>query len=344
MTGDVTVEDICGLAMEMTWKTALIGVPFGGGKSGIQVDPGDLSETGKEVVIRAFTRALLRHIGPEVYVPAPDMGTNETDMGHIRDCISYSGGVSITQGCFVTGKPVILGGIEGRREATGKGCVYTIQATCQKMGIDLAETRTSVQGFGNVGSVAALEMAKLGSKVIAVSDITGGVVDERGLDIEALCAHASATGGVKGFADATATGHNEVLYTDCDILIPAAAQSQITEKNADKVKAKIIAEGANSPMTPGGDKILYDKGVFIIPDILANAGGVFVSYLEYTQETQHEQMSIDEVEQRLMKRMGKLFSEVYEYSQAKGLSMRDAAMDIGVQKVADGIIARGLLP
>ncbi|MBI9017845.1 MAG: Glu/Leu/Phe/Val dehydrogenase [Phycisphaerae bacterium] len=344
MASDVTLDDICGLSMEMTWKTALIGVPFGGGKSGIQFDPTTVSEAGKEVIIRAFTRAVLRHIGPEVYVPAPDMGTNEADMGHIRDCISYSSGKSITQGCFVTGKPVILGGIEGRREATGKGCVYTVQAACQKMGIDISQTRTAVQGFGNVGSVAALEIAKLGSKVIAVSDVTGGIVNEQGLDLVALVDHVNVSGGIKGFAGGTDVASDEVLYVDCDILIPAAAQSQITAQNADKVKAKIIAEGANAPMTPDGDEILYAKGAFIIPDILANAGGVFVSYLEYTQETQREQMTLEDVEQRLYNRMFKRFGEVYDYSQSKKVSMRDAAMDIGVQKVADGIIARGLLP
>jgi glutamate dehydrogenase (NAD(P)+) len=173
MTPEVTMDDIGGLAMEMTWKTALIGVPFGGGKSGIQCDTRELAPEARQVIVRAFTRAARRHIGPEVYIPAPDMGTNETDMGHIRDCISYSDAVSITNGCFVTGKPVILGGILGRREATGKGVVYTIQAMCSRAGLDMEKARVVLQGFGNVGSVTALEMARRGARVLAVSDLSG---------------------------------------------------------------------------------------------------------------------------------------------------------------------------
>lgn len=345
MTPEVSLDDITGLAMEMTWKTSLIGVPFGGGKSGIHFDQMSLSPSDKEIVIRAFTRGARHYIGPEMYIPAPDMGTNEEDMGHIRDCISYSEGTSITKGCFVTGKPIILGGIVGRREATGKGVVYTTLAMCEKLGLDITKMRIAVQGFGNVGSVAAAEISRYGAKVVAVSDLSGGVVNSEGLDIDALLQHVKDTNdGVKGFKKATEIDKEKVLEIDCDILIPAASGSQITLRNVEKVKAKIIAEGANAPTTPEADEILNQRRVSVIPDILCNAGGVFVSYLEYTQETQREQMTIDQVEQRLSDRMRQRFSTVYDFAREKGLTMREAAMNIAVRRVVDGVHARGLLP
>jgi len=344
MAPDVTLDDITGLAMEMTWKTALIGVPFGGGKSGIRIDPTLLSPEAKEVVIRSFTRGARRHIGPEIYVPAPDMGTNELDMAHIRDCISYSEGTSITKGCYVTGKPVLLGGIVGRREATGKGVVYTVLSMCEKLGLDISRLNVVVQGFGNVGSVAAEEITKYGAKVVAVSDISGGLVDMEGLDIEALVKHYRRTGLIEGFEKGTHVDKSKIFDINCDILIPAAAQSQITIRNVDKITAGIIAEGANAPVTPQADEILATRGVNIIPDILCNAGGVFVSYLEYTQETQYEQMSIEQVEQRLADRMRTKFDEVYNYAMQTNLTMREAAMDIGVGKVVEAVFTKGLMP
>ena len=346
MTSDVCIDDITGLAMEMTWKTSLIGVPFGGGKSGINFDPTSLSPSDKEIIIRAFTRGARHHIGPEIYIPAPDMGTNERDMGHIRDCISYSEGTSITKGCFVTGKPIILGGIVGRREATGKGVVYTTLAMCEELVLDITKMRVAVQGFGNVGSVAAAEIAKCGVKVVAIADLSGGIVNSDGLDIDALLQHIINNGdhGVKGFKKATEIDKNEIFGIDCDILIPAAAGSQITAENVKKIKAKIIAEGANAPTTPEADGILNQRQIHVIPDILCNAGGVFVSYLEYTQETQREQMTITQVEQRLSDRMRQRFSEVYDFAKEKGLTMREAAMDIAVRRVVEGVYARGLLP
>lgn len=346
MTSDVCLDDITGLAMEMTWKTSLIGVPFGGGKSGINFDPTSLSPSDKEIIIRAFTRGARHHIGPEIYIPAPDMGTNERDMGHIRDCISYSEGTSITKGCFVTGKPIILGGIVGRREATGKGVVYTTLAMCEELVLDITKMRVAVQGFGNVGSVAAAEIAKCGVKVVAIADLSGGIFNSDGLDIDALLQHIINNGdhGVKGFKKATEIDKNEIFGIDCDILIPAAAGSQITAENVKKIKAKIIAEGANAPTTPEADGILNQRQIHVIPDILCNAGGVFVSYLEYTQETQREQMTITQVEQRLSDRMRQQFSKVYDFAKEKGLTMREAAMDIAVRRVVEGVYARGLLP
>jgi glutamate dehydrogenase/leucine dehydrogenase len=344
MTPDVTLDDITGLAMEMTWKTSLIGVPFGGGKSGIRLEPKTLSPDAKEIVIRAFTRGASRHIGPEIYVPAPDMGTNEIDMAHIRDCISYSQGTSITNGCFVTGKPVILAGIVGRREATGKGVVYTILAMCDKLDLDINKMRIAIQGFGNVGSVTAAQITKSGATVVAVADISGTVFNPDGLDITQLTEHVTNTGSVKGFNGAKDLPGPEIFSIDCDVLIPAAAGSQITSENVKSIKAKMIAEGANAPTTPKADHILNDRNIFVIPDILCNAGGVFVSYLEYTQETQREQMTLEQVEERLSTRMKERFEEVYDYAAQKNVSMRVAAMDIAVNRVIEAVYAKGLLP
>lgn len=344
MTEDVTLEDIMGLAMEMTWKTSIIGVPFGGGKSGITFQKDGLSPMDKEALIRSFTRAARRHIGPELYIPAPDMGTNEEDMAHIRDCISYSEGRSITAGCFVTGKPLILGGIAGRREATGKGVVYTILALCERIGAGIAGMRVAVQGFGNVGSVAAAEMAGYGATIVGVSDITGAVANPDGLDMAALAAHFDETGQVRGFPGGTDIPRDALLETDCDVLIPAAAGSQITDQNAPRIRAKIIAEGANAPTTPNGDAVLNERGILVIPDILCNAGGVFVSFLEYTQETQREQMTVEEVEGRLLERMRQRFNEVYDRAREHGRVMREAAMDIAVARVVEATRVRGILP
>jgi len=344
MMPNVTMDDVAGLAMEMTWKTSLIGVPFGGGKSGIRFNSQSVNDKDKEIIVRAFARSAARHFGPELYVPAPDMGTNEKDMGHIRDCISYSQGISITKGCFVTGKPIILGGIPGRRQATGRGVVYTTLAACEKLGLDIKQQRFVLQGFGNVSSEAAVEIANRGAKVIAVSDINTALFNKNGLDIPALVKYAKANGTIKGFKSADEISGSEIFGLDCDCLIPAAAGSQITADNAAGIKAKIIAEGANAPTTPDADDILHEKGVFIIPDILCNSGGVFVSYLEYVQETQHEQMTEAQVNQRLFERITNCFNDVYSYAKDRKLTMRQAAMDIAVNRVVEGIYARGLLP
>lgn len=344
MSQTVTMDDIQGLSMEMTWKTALIGVPFGGGKSGICFDPSTVNSEDKEIIIRSFTRGAMRHIGPEIYVPAPDMGTNENDMGHIRDCLAYSSGRSITNGCYVTGKPVILGGILGRKEATGRGVAYTVNAACQKLGLDIKKLRIAVQGFGNVGSIAALTLWQMGAKIIAISDISGGIMDENGINVESLMKYANKNGKIKGFGSGKECTNKDVLICDCDILVPAATQSVITGDIAESIKAQIIAEGANSPTEPDADEILNRKKIFIIPDILCNAGGVFVSYLEYTQETQREQMTIDEVNERLNKRMIMKFEEVYAYSKENKLTMRQAAMNIAISKVVEAISALGAMP
>ncbi len=340
----VTVDDITGLAMEMTWKTALIGVPFGGGKAGIAFDVSKLTAGDKEIVIRSFTRGMRRHISPEIYVPAPDMGSNETDMGHIKDCIAYSQGAAITKGCYVTGKPVILGGIIGRREATGSGVAIAAAEACKRVGIDINGVRTAVQGFGNVGSVAASILSQMGAKIIAVSDITGAILNEEGIELPRLIEYCRSSGKVSGFDGAQEINAEELFEIDCQLLVPAAAQSQINSSNAEKIKAKIIAEGANAPTTPEADEILNQRQIFIIPDILCNAGGVFVSYLEYAQETQQEQMSLEQVKSRLKKRMKEKFDQVCAYSESNNLTMRNAAMDIAINTVKQGLTSRGFRP
>ncbi len=344
MRPDVTLDDVTGLAMEMTWKCALIGVPFGGGKSGIVADPHAFSAHDKEILMRNFARNAVRHINPLVYVPAPDMGTNERDMGYIKDTLSWSVGHATTQGCYVTGKPVILGGIPGRREATGRGVAVCIVEALRHRGHKPPQCTAILQGFGNVGSVAAKALAERGVRVLGVSDLQGAVYHECGLDLARLEAHVAATGTVKDFSEASAVGPAELLEMPCDVLVPAAAESQITRENAPRISARLLAEAANGPTTPEADQILTERGVLIVPDILCNAGGVFVSYLEYTQETQQEQMTESEVRMRLEQRMTDKFHEVRKFAQQRRLSMRDAAMQLAVKTVARALEARGLLP
>ena len=344
MAPDVTLDDVQSLAMEMTWKCALIGVPFGGGKSGIVAAPEALAPNDKEMVIRSFTRNAARHIHPLIYVPAPDMGTNERDMGHIKDAIAYSHGQATTQGCYVTGKPVMLGGIPGRREATGRGVVHVIAAALDAQGRALKGCTAVVQGFGNVGSVTAQSLAAAGARVVGVADVHGAVCAPEGLDIPALTAHVARTGRVPGFAGGRPVDAQDFLALPCDVLVPAAGGGMITAANAGRIKARMVAEGANGPTTPEADDLLHARGVTVLPDILCNAGGVFVSYLEYTQETQQEQMTEAEVLRRLSERMRDRFSRVWQTARERRLSLRQAALLLSVRSVAAAVMARGLLP
>lgn len=344
MAPNVSLEDVTALAMEMTWKCALIGVPFGGGKSGIVADPLKLNPEDKQILIRSFTRNAHRHIHPLVYVPAPDMGTNEQDMGYIKDTITYAGGHSTTQGCYVTGKPVILGGIPGRREATGRGVAIATEAALESMDMEMKDSRVIVQGFGNVGAIAAAEIAARGARIVGVSDANEAVYDKKGLDVAVLLNHAAKTKSLKGCGQGQTLKHAALLEMPCDVLVPAATGNQITAQNAPKIQARIIAEGANGPTTPEADAYLHERGVFVIPDILCNAGGVFVSYLEYTQETQQEQMTEQEVVARLTARMREKFKLVHDTARTRSLSMRDAAMYLAVRSVCTATMARGLLP
>jgi len=344
MSPHVTLDDVTALSMEMTWKCALIGVPFGGGKSGIVCDPGTLAPIDKEVVIRSFARNAHSHIHPLVYVPAPDMGTNEKDMGYIKDAISYSMGMATTQGCYVTGKPVILGGIPGRREATGRGVAISVQEALKMLGMEPKDARVIVQGAGNVGSVAAVELARMGCRIVGISDISVAVYNGKGIDMNGLSDHLKKNGSLSGFKNGRMISGSDLLEAPCDVLVPAASGGQITRANAGKIKARIIAEGANGPTTHEADSILAGKKILVIPDILCNAGGVFVSYLEYTQETQQEQMTGAEVSDRLSKRMKEKFNNVHCCSLERNISMRDAAMFIAVKAVCDANVARGFQP
>ncbi len=344
MSPSVTLDDVTGLAMEMTWKCALIGVPFGGGKSGIVADPEALAPDDKQILIRNFARNAHRHIHPLVYVPAPDMGTNERDMGYIKDTISYAMGYSTTQGSYVTGKPVILGGIHGRREATGRGVAIAVAEALERLGGSLQGARVIVQGFGNVGSVAAAAMAEYGAVIIGVSDVQAALFDPDGLDVAALLKHTADGGRLTGAPCGKPIAHAALLEMPCDVLAPCATANQITAANARRICARIIAEGANGPTTPDADVILQKRDILVIPDILCNAGGVFVSYLEYTQETQYEQMTLDEVRARLAQRMRERFDQVFRIARDRDLTLRDAAMCLAVQNVCQAMVARGSLP
>lgn len=344
MAPNVTLDDVSALAMEMTWKCALIGVPFGGGKSGIVADPQKLTLMDKETLVRSFTRNAHRHIHPLVYVPAPDMGTNERDMGHIKDTISYSQGYATTLGSYVTGKPVLLGGIPGRREATGRGVSITVAEAMAVLGKSIKGSKVIVQGFGNVGSIAAVSLAALGAVIVGISDADEAVYSATGLDVNRLVEHAKKAGSLKGCGQGEVVNHGKLLEMPCDVLVPAATGNQITSENAPRIKAIVIAEGANGPTTPEADDILEKKGVFSIPDILCNAGGVFVSYLEYTQETQAEQMTEADVLTRLDGRMRERFRLVHQTAVTRKMSMREAAMYMAVRTVCTAVVARGSLP
>jgi len=344
MTPGVTLDDVNGLAMEMTWKCALIGVPFGGGKSGIVADSETLDAADKETLIRDFARRAVGHIGPQTYVPAPDMGTNEADMGHIKDAYMFSLGHATTPGCYVTGKPVLLGGIPGRREGTGRGVAVAVAEAVKQQGGRIEGSTAILQGFGNVGSVTAAELAAQGARVIGVADLHGAVCNPQGLDLAALRRHVAQTGSVRGFAGGEAVDARELLEMPCDVLIPAAGAGQITAQNAPRLKTRLVAEGANSPTTPEADAILAERRIPVIPDILCNAGGVYVSYLEYTQETQQEQMAEHEVIARLENRMREKYRAVRQMSEERTISMRDAAMLLAVRTVCAAMAARGRQP
>ncbi len=344
MTPEVTMGDVRALAMEMTWKCALIDVPFGGGKSGIVADPQRLSPGDKERVIRGFARVAHRHIGPLTYVPAPDMGTNELDMGHIKDTLSYGMGQATTPGCYVTGKPVILGGIPGRREATGRGVCQCIEQALASGGATVGSSTFAVQGLGNVGGVVAATLQQQGGRIVAAADHSAAVHNPEGLDCAALLKHVKEQGKAAGFAGGAEIEPNKIFEVPCDVAVPAATANVISAQVAGTVKARIVAEAANGPTTPEGDEVLRHRGITVIPDILCNAGGVFVSYLEYTQETQHEQMSEAQVRFRLRRRMEEKYAEVTDLARKRGLSLREAAMVRAVRTVCEAMEARGYLP
>ncbi len=339
---DVTLDEVKALAMWMTWKCAVVGVPFGGGKGGVVVDPANLSLRELEGLTRRFATELSIIIGPERDIPAPDVNTNHQTMAWIMD--TYSMNVGHTVPAVVTGKPIALGGSEGRTEATAQGVVYTIQDAARHLGMDLNKCRVAVQGFGNVGGISARLMAGEGATVVAVSDVRGAIHRPEGLDIEAVTAWSRKTGSVVGFPGSRDISNAELLELDVDILIPAAMENQITAANAGRIGARLIAEGANGPTTPEADEILYADGKFLIPDILCNAGGVTVSYFEWVQNLDRDLWSIEHVNAKLHEIMTRAFAGTLAMSLREQVNMRTAAYLLAVQRVADATSVRGLYP
>lgn len=339
---NVTISEVKALAMWMTWKCAVVGLPYGGAKGGVEVDPKLLSQSELQNLTRRYTTEIQPFIGPNVDIPAPDVNTNPQIMAWIMDTYSMNVGHSVPG--VVTGKPVVLGGSAGRNEATARGCVFVIEEAFRTAGKQLEGARVAVQGFGNAGSIAARLLSERGAIVVAVSDSRGGICATSGLDIPAVLAHKQATGSVAGFADADAISSEDLLAVACDVLIPAALEGQITEENAPDVKAWLVAEAANGPTTPAADDILYDRGVLVLPDILANAGGVTVSYFEWVQSLQSFAWTEREVNERLRDIMQRSYQAVFETTQKYNVHMRTGALVRAIERVAEFTKLRGIYP
>jgi glutamate dehydrogenase (NAD(P)+) len=339
---DVSIDEVKALAMWMTWKCAVVGIPYGGGKGGVIVDPKKLSMKELEGLSRRFFTEIEVLVGPERDIPAPDVNTTPQVMAWFMDTYSMHQGYTVPG--VVTGKPISLGGSEGRNEATARGCVYTIVEAARHLDLDLKTARVAVQGFGNAGSIAARLISDEGSTVVAVSDSTGGIHNPTGLDIGRVVNWKKEHGTVQGFPGATDISNAQVLEVDCDILIPAALENQITDRNAGRIKAKVIAEAANGPTTPDADQILARNGVFMIPDILCNAGGVTVSYFEWVQDLNRDHWSETVVNEKLREIMVKAFGETLAIAKRESCDMRTAAYLLAVERVADAMAMRGLYP
>ena len=339
---DVTLDEVKALAMWMTWKCALMNIPFGGAKGGVVCDPKKLSRGELERMTRRFTTEIINEIGPEKDIPAPDVGTDGTVMAWIFDTYSMNKGHSVLG--VVTGKPLNVGGSLGRLEATARGGLYTIQEAVRKRELSLEGLRVAVQGFGNVGSYLAKFLVEEGSTVVAISDSTAGLYNPKGIDISAALAHKQETGTLRGLRGADEVTNDELLLVDCDVLAPCALEQVITADNADKVKATIICEGANGPLTPAADDILEDKGVLVLPDILANAGGVVVSYFEWVQGLQEYFWKEPEVNSKLRDIVTRAFNETWQVAQERQVAMRPASYGVAVGRVAQATITRGLYP
>jgi len=339
---DVGLDEVKALAMWMTWKCAVVGIPYGGGKGGVVVDPKKLSKKELEGLSRRFFTEISVLIGPERDIPAPDVNTTPQIMAWFMDTYSMHKGFTVPG--VVTGKPISLGGSEGRNEATARGCVFTIVDAAQHVGLDLTRATVAVQGFGNAGMIAARLMRDEGATVIAVSDTGGGILNRDGLDVERVVAWKKEHGTVVGLPGSERISNAELLELECDVLIPAALENQITAQNAGRIKARIVAEAANGPTTPEADEILYNNGVFVIPDILANAGGVTVSYFEWVQDLNRDHWSEPVVNAKLKEIMDRSFAEVLAMQQREKVNMRTAAYLLAVQRVADATALRGLYP
>jgi glutamate dehydrogenase (NAD(P)+) len=339
---DVNLGEVSALAMWMTWKCALMRLPYGGAKGGVRVDPGELSRSELQALTRRYTSEIFPMLGPEKDIPAPDMGTNEQVMAWLLDTYSHQVGYSAPT--VVTGKPVVLGGSLGRREATGRGVVFTVQEAARHIGLDLQDATVVVQGFGNVGAHAAKIFADGGSKVVAVSDVSGGIYNPAGLDINALMDYVAHNRVLEGYDGGDRVTNEELLEIECDVLSPSALQNQITAANAGRIRCRILAEGANGPTTLDADEVLAANGVFILPDILANAGGVTVSYFEWVQGTQNYMWSLDDINSRLQGLMSDAFQRVVRRSEEQHLDMRSAALIEGIARVTEAKLSRGIFP
>ncbi len=339
---NLTLDEIKGLAMLMTWKCAVVDIPYGGAKGGVICNPAELSDGELERLTRRYTSELILLLGPEKDIPAPDLGTDERIMAWIMDTYSMDVGYSVPG--VVTGKPVNIGGSRGRREAPGRSVSICVEEAASRLGINLEGARVVLQGFGKVGSVVALLLHAIGCKIVAISDINGGVYNPHGLNPVKLLSHKRQTKTVSDYRDGDYITNEELFELPCDILVPAAVERVITERNADKIKAKLLVEAANGPVTPEASDILKSKGVFIVPDILANAGGVVVSYFEWVQDIQRFFWTEQEINERLRQVIRRAFGEVWSIMQERSVDMRTAAYILAVSRVAEAIKMRGIYP
>jgi glutamate dehydrogenase (NAD(P)+) len=339
----VNVDEMKALAMTMTWKTAVVNIPFGGAKGGVACDPATLSLKEVERITRRYTSEFSLLLGPDKDVPAPDINTNDQTMAWIMD--TYAAIVGHTVPAVVTGKPTAIGGSEGRRRATGRGVVYVLRDAAERMGLELRDARVAIQGYGKVGqTVAYLLQHVLGTRVIAISDSRGGILNPQGLDARAVRRHKRQTGSVVGFPEARNITNDELLALPCDILIPAAFECVITPANAEQIQARLIVEAANLPTTMEADEILSRRGIQVIPDIVANAGGVTVSYFEWVQDLQNFFWTDEEVTQKLREIMETSLREVWEIADQRKVSLRTAAHSLAIKRVADAYLLRGIYP
>jgi glutamate dehydrogenase (NAD(P)+) len=339
---EVTLEETKALAMWMTWKCALMGLPFGGAKGGVVVNPKELSVLELERMTRRYTTEIINFIGPEADIPAPDVGTSPREMAWIFDTYSMNKGYSVLG--VVTGKPLEVGGSVGRVEATARGAAFCVREALRKQDLSIEDRRVAVQGFGNVGSNLALILAGQGATIVALSDSRGGVHNADGIDVQAALAHKQDTGSLEGLAGAEAITNDELLLVDCDVLAPCALEQVITGDNAGQIRASIVCEGANGPVTPDADVILDDRGVLVLPDVLANAGGVVVSYFEWVQGLQEYFWKESEVNAKLNDIITRAFAETWRAHEERSLPMRQAAYALAVGRVAEATTTRGLYP
>jgi glutamate dehydrogenase (NAD(P)+) len=339
---DVTLDEVKALAMWMTWKCAVVNIPFGGAKGGVICDPKAMSMQELEHLTRRYTSEISIIIGPEKDIPAPDVYTTPQIMAWIMDTYSMQKGYSIPG--VVTGKPLAIGGSLGRDKATARGCLYVIDEAMQTLNLTVEGARVAIQGFGNAGMHAATLMGERGYKIVAVSDSRGGVSNPKGLDLRGLVAHKSETGSVVGFGGGEKTSNREILEYDCDVLVPAALEKVITADNAPKIRAKIVAEAANGPTLPEADHVLQERGIMVLPDILANAGGVTVSYFEWVQDLQENFWEEDEINARLRQKMVRAFRETLDQAKRHNVDMRTGAYVVAVNRVAEATKLRGLYP